>query len=159
MKLKLSLFALLLLLTATSAKAQLGADVVKNFNFGKVAVTGWWGTVSLNVNNGNLSRTATGSVELKSSVFHPAEIYLYGAGKGNPDVTHIAVPGSVILTREGGGYTREIYNITYWPSTPLYNLKNNPKTVYLGGTIGIADYATNPGGIYTGSLQLSLVWE
>ncbi len=158
MKLKLSLFALLLLLTATSVKAQLGADVIKNFNFGKVAVTGWWGTVSLNVNNGNLSRTATGSVELKSSVFHPAEIYLYYTGKGNAKVLHIALPGEVTLTREGG-YTREIYNITYWPSTPLHNLKNNPKTVYLGGTIDIADYATNPGGVYTGSLQLSLVWE
>ncbi len=158
MKLKLSLFALLLLLTATSVKAQLGADVIKNFNFGKVAVTGWWGTVSLNVNNGNLSRTATGSVELKSSVFHPAEIYLYYTGKGNAKVLHITLPGEVTLTREGG-YTRTIYNITLWPAPPYHNVKNKPKTAYLGGTIDIADYATNPGGIYTGSLQLSVVFE
>jgi len=96
MKLKLSLFALLLLLTATSVKAQLGADVIKNFNFGKVAVTGWWGTVSLNVNNGNLSRTATGSVELKSSVFHPAEIYLYGVQKGNPGPLYLPAKAAVI---------------------------------------------------------------
>jgi len=157
-KLLFSVFVLFLTVHTVRAQSDIGVDVVKNFNFGKVAVTGWWGTVSLDVANGNLGRSATGSVELKSSVFHPAEIYLYNTGKGNANVLHIALPGEVILTREGG-YTRKIYNITLWPAPPYYNVKNNPKTAYLGGTIGIADYATNPGGIYTGSLQLSVVFE
>ena len=157
-KLLFSVFVLFLTVHTVRAQSDIGVDVVKNFNFGKVAVTGWWGTVSLDVANGNLGRSATGSVELKSSVFHPAEIYIYNTGEGEANVLHIALPGEVILTREGG-YTRKIYNITLWPAPPYYNVKNNPKTAYLGGTVGIADYATNPGGIYTGSLQLSVVFE
>ncbi|MEJ1730095.1 DUF4402 domain-containing protein, partial [Escherichia coli] len=112
MKLKLLFSVFILFLAVHTIRAQeLGVDVIKNFNFGKVAVTGWWGTVTLDVANGNLGRSATGTVELKSSIYHPAELYLYHQGSGNSKVTHIVAPGTVILTREGG-YTRYIYSIT-----------------------------------------------
>ncbi len=164
MKLKLSFFALLLLLTANTGRAQINVDVVKNFNFGKIAVTGSLGTVSLDVTNGNLGRSATGSVELRNSIHHPAELYIshQGSGTGNSKVIHIYVPTTVTLTRQGGGYTRQIRQIKFWPpisSGAYQNLKNNPVTVYLGGTINIVDYTINPGGIYTGSLQLTILYE
>lgn len=161
MKCKYILQVFLFLLAAQTVKAQpsdLQIDILNNFNFGKVAVTGWSGSVSIEVANGVFNRVATGSVELKDmGNYSPATIKFSSSSK-NFNVTQLILPGEVTLTRQGGSQTRTIYNITAWPSPPYYSIKKGV-TVYMGGTIQLADYLTNPGGIYTGNLTFTVVYE
>ncbi|MDD4031576.1 MAG: hypothetical protein PHE07_09140, partial [Bacteroidales bacterium] len=70
----------------------------------------------------------------------------------------LILPGQVTLTRQGGSQTRTIYNISAWPSPPYYSIKKG-FTVYMGGTIQLADYLVNPGGLYTGTMSLTVVYE
>ncbi len=151
---------LLVLLAVQTVKAQseIQVDILNNFNFGKVAISGWSGSVSIEVANGAFNRVATGSVELKNlGNYSPATLKFYSPTK-NFDVLQLVLPGEVTLTRQGGSQTRTIYNITAWPSPPYYSIKKGV-TVYMGGTIQLADYLTNPGGIYTGNLTFTVVYE
>lgn len=163
MRLKYVFTVFLVLLAAQTAGAQsneIKIDILNNFNFGKVAITGWSGSLSIQVANGNFNRVATGSVELKDlGNYSPATIRLSYSGSGNIKVTQIIIPGQITLTRQGGSETRTVYSINCWPAPPFMSLKNNPVTVYLGGTMQLSDYQTNPGGIYTGSLGLTIVYE
>ncbi len=160
MRFKYILPVFLALLAAQSVKAQseIQVDILNNFNFGKVAITGWSGSVSIEVANGVFNRVATGSVELKNlGNYSPATIKFSSPNK-NYDVLQLILPGQVTLTRQGGSQTRTIYNITAWPSPPYYHIKKG-FTVYMGGTIQLADYLVNPGGIYTGTMSLTVVYE
>jgi len=160
MRFKYILPVFLALLAAQSVKAQseIQVDILNNFNFGKVAITGWSGSVSIEVANGVFNRVATGSVELKNlGNYSPATIKFSSPNK-NYDVLQLILPEQVTLTRQGGSQTRTIYNITAWPSPPYYHIKKG-FTVYMGGTIQLADYLTNPGGIYTGNLTFTVVYE
>ena len=160
MRFKYILPVFLALLAAQSVKAQseIQVDILNNFNFGKVAISGWSGSVSIEVANGAFNRVATGSVELKNlGNYSPATLKFYSPTK-NFDVLQLVLPGEVTLTRQGGSQTRTIYNITAWPSPPYYSIKKGV-TVYMGGTIQLADYLTNPGGIYTGNLTFTVVYE
>lgn len=155
----LPVFLLVLLAVQTvKAQSEIQVDILNNFNFGKVAISGWSGSVSIEVANGAFNRVATGSVELKNlGNYSPATLKFYSPTK-NFDVLQLVLPGEVTLTRQGGSQTRTIYNITAWPSPPYYHIKKGV-TVYMGGTIQLADYLTNPGGIYTGNLTFTVVYE
>jgi len=155
----LPVFLLVLLAVQTvKAQSEIQVDILNNFNFGKVAISGWSGSVSIEVANGAFNRVATGSVELKNlGNYSPATLKFYSPTK-NFDVLQLVLPGEVTLTRQGGSQTRTIYNITAWPSPPYYSIKKGV-TVYMGGTIQLADYLTNPGGIYTGNLTFTVVYE
>jgi len=155
----LPVFLLVLLAVQTvKAQSEIQVDILNNFNFGKVAISGWSGSVSIEVANGAFNRVATGSVELKNlGNYSPATIKFSSPNK-NYDVLQLILPEQVTLTRQGGSQTRTIYNITAWPSPPYYRIKKGV-TVYMGGTIQLADYLTNPGGIYTGNLTFTVVYE
>jgi len=131
----LPVFLLVLLAVQTvKAQSEIQVDILNNFNFGKVAISGWSGSVSIEVANGAFNRVATGSVELKNlGNYSPATLKFYSPTK-NFDVLQLVLPGEVTLTRQGGSQTRTIYNITAWPSPPYYSIKKGV-TVYMGGTI------------------------
>jgi hypothetical protein len=163
MRFKYILPVFLALLAAQSVKAQseIQVDILNNFNFGKVAITGWSGSVSIEVANGNFNRLATGDVELKDvGNYSPATIQISQDKRAkNYKLTQIVPPNQVTLTRQSGSQTITISNITYWPVPNYHHLKHNPLTIYLGGTIQLSDYLTNPGGIYNGTMTLTIVYE
>ena len=163
MRFKYILPVFLALLAAQSVKAQseIQVDILNNFNFGKVAITGWSGSVSIQVANGNFNRLATGDVVLKDvGNYSPATIQISLDKRAkNYKLTQIVPPNQVTLTRQSGSQTITISNITYWPVPNYHHLKHHPLTIYLGGTIQLSDYLTNPGGIYNGTMTLTIVYE
>ena len=158
----LPVFLLVLLAVQTvKAQSEIQVDILNNFNFGKVAITGWSGSVSIQVANGNFNRLATGDVVLKDvGNYSPATIQISLDKRAkNYKLTQIVPPNQVTLTRQSGSQTITISNITYWPVPNYHHLKHNPLTIYLGGTIQLSDYLTNPGGIYNGTMTLTIVYE
>ena len=117
--------------------------------------------MSIQVANGNFNRLATGDVVLKDvGNYSPATIQISLDKRAkNYKLTQIVPPNQVTLTRQSGSQTITISNITYWPIPNYHLLKHNPLTIYLGGTIQLSDYLTNPGGIYNGTMTLTIVYE
>ena len=112
----LPVFLLVLLAVQTvKAQSEIQVDILNNFNFGKVAISGWSGSVSIQVANGNFNRLATGDVVLKDvGNYSPATIQISQDKRGkNYKLTQIVPPNQVTLTRQSGSQTITISNITY----------------------------------------------
>lgn len=105
------------------------------------------------------TRSAGGSVVLLSLgyVYTPAMFYV----RANPGtVLSVLVPPPSILTGSGGG-TLSLQIAGSLPSSPFVTTLPWPQqtTLLVGGTLTVANIATNPPGTYTGTYSITLIRE
>ncbi len=149
--------------TAT-ATGQIAAEVVAEFtasetsqlNFGKFSPGPQGGEIILTP-SGTIS--ALGSVFIGSGIHNPASFYLTGDIDAAFSIT--LPPGPVAIKQESGSKTMLVDN---WNSIPAPGigtgiLQNGSQTVYVGATLKVGTLNDNPVGRYSGSFEITFVFN
>lgn len=143
---------LLILIFSMPLNAQVTLRIDQGLNFGSLYPVGSGGTVTISDYG---DRSSTGSIVLFPSAYNESSFTMSTTRKGPYHIAWLGIESPITMTRTGGGSLRLYlntngYNSGWWIS------RQNPVTLYMGGTLYVGSISENPPGSYTGSFSITL---
>lgn len=129
---------------------------IQNLDFGSFFSTGSGGSIT--VSNSGV-RTAGGNVIPVTSSSYSAAIFRFYSGAFKVTLTSLSYSTSVTLTRAGGGGTMLL---TLTPPNPSGGTSLNKWRSFdytIGGTLTVGTITANPGGNYSGSFTVTVIYH